>query len=145
MATETMRKANAMDRPNGNLKVGDVFRVTAWCGKMETYRHGGMSMFFAFAPSDEPVGEDENGNKVYKREVNGDLYKVLAVDYPTCVVRHYMIGHATTSQLDMRCFESCPVDPKFAKAFIASSEPKPVRGCLWCSFKAWIRREPSDT
>lgn len=129
----TIMERKPMDRPNGDLKIGDVFRVTAWCGEMEEYKPSGGLFGVLYG------GEEANG-EAKKRPIDGTVYKVLAIDYPHILLHAYSAcGHSGQRELDMRTFEAKVAEPAYAKQMIRTATPKVRHTCAWCAIKAWWR------
>lgn len=127
----TIIERKPMDRPNGDLKIGDVFKITAWCGEMEMYTPSGFALMW---------GAERDDGEPKKRPVDGTVFKVLAIDYPQILVRGYCAsGHQGQRELDMRTFEARIANPEYAKELIREATPKPQHTCTWCRVKAWWR------
>lgn len=111
----------SLDRPNGDLKPGDYFIITAWCGARAYVRTASSIL----GSQEVPCEQECEGARPNRVGVGTVLWRMEAVDYPAAVVTCFHEGgesHRTT--LPVTEFEARKPSAEFVAAYL---KPVPKR------------------
>lgn len=116
--------ADTSNLPNGDLKAGDRFMITAWCKSrayVRTVNAGGL-MVQDTVP--EPTEDDRSASRP-NTAMFGDVIEVLGIDYPWAICDVHSVTRTqgdygrTRTCLDLREFECKPAAAEYIAAVMS--------------------------
>ena len=135
------------DVPNGDLKTGDFFIVTRWCGRRAYIKPVPAHPLSQMGTCASVLAEEGDEGAVVNIGGLDAMWEVVAIDYPSIIVKMHEAkpdawsGKGYPMVLDCRDFETRRPSPEYTAAFLAIGKP-PLPAKVEAK-RPWWRRSKS--